>query len=45
MRLLGFVLDLDELGAAYGHDVVGVTAEAELKIVDRTAAEVKGETW
>ena len=41
MRLLGIVVDLDRLGAATAIDVVGVTAEAELKSVDKAAAKVE----
>ena len=41
MRLLGFVLDLDGLGAATAIDVVGVTAKAELKNVGKAAANVE----
>ena len=40
MRLLGFVLDLDGLGAATAIDVVGVTAEAALKSLNGLAAKV-----
>ena len=41
MHLLGFVLDLDGLGAATATIVVGVTAVAELKSLDGLAAVVK----
>ena len=40
MHLLGFVLDLDGLGAGTAIDVVGDTAKAELKSRAGNAAEL-----